>query len=351
MIVHRILALLAFASAPAAAQSPITGMPVAGPKSQVLTIGSVHLSGFKQWTPDMLEPLLARLASFKPAVITQEGLSGEQCAHLRAFPHLYGEAHDSYCWNPAELLGSTRMSVAEAMRAVDETLASLPASASPAQRRRLAMLFLAAGDRVSARVQWLRLPASERRPGDGLDERMIAIIERKGKAMNESYEVAAALAARLGLERVHAVDDHTSDGTLALIGEGYGKALQQLRSGIGSNPAFLEYQRQTGAVKDGATMLELYRQINRKGGTDSQVRADFGAAMAQQTPELWGRQYVGWWDVRNLRMVANIRAAFAGRPGVRVLNIVGSAHKAWYDLLLAQMADVEVVDAQSVLGE
>jgi hypothetical protein len=348
-MLSRLIALVLLAAAPAAAQSPIAGMPVAGPRTQVLTIGSVHLSGFKQWTPDMLEPLLSKLAAFRPDIITQEGVSGEQCAHMRAFPDLYAESYDGYCWDPDEVIGITKLSVPEAMRAIDRALADWPTNPTASQRRQLATWFLAAGDRASARVQWLRLPAAERHAGDGLNDELVEIIERKGKPMNESYDVAAVLAARLGLERVYAVDDHTSDGALAHVGKGYETAMMKRFEAARANPALKQYEAQSAAVKNAASMLTLYRQLNARDGVKGTIRADFGGAMGDPTPELSGRQYLGWWEVRNMRMVANIRSTFASRPGARVLNIVGSAHKPWYDRLLSQMADVEVVDAQAVL--
>jgi hypothetical protein len=52
----------------------------AGKPTQVLTLGSAHLSQLGQpVTPEMMEPLLAKLATFNPTIITHEGLSGEQC--------------------------------------------------------------------------------------------------------------------------------------------------------------------------------------------------------------------------------------------------------------------------------
>ncbi|GAB3355760.1 hypothetical protein [Lysobacter tyrosinilyticus] len=38
----------------------------------------------------------------------------------------------------------------------------------------------------------------------------------------------------------------------------------------------------------------------------------------------YGQLYVAGGETRNLRLVANIRAAFRERPGARVLSIVGS---------------------------
>ena len=49
-----------------------------GPPTQVLTIGSTHLGQIKTVvTPEMLVPLLDKLAAYKPEIITHEGRSGE----------------------------------------------------------------------------------------------------------------------------------------------------------------------------------------------------------------------------------------------------------------------------------
>jgi len=79
------------------------------------------------------------------------------------------------------------------------------------------------------------------------------------------------------------------------------------------------------------------------------INTDFHAALSQQTPELYGREYVAAWEVRNLRMVSNIRAAFGTRPGADVLNIAGASHKPYYDAYLDLMHEVQLVDAEAVL--
>jgi bifunctional DNA-binding transcriptional regulator/antitoxin component of YhaV-PrlF toxin-antitoxin module len=48
-------------------------------------------------------------------------------------------------------------------------------------------------------------------------------------------------------------------------------------------------------------------------------------------------------------MAANIREVAGWKPGVRVLVIVGSAHKPWLDHYFRQMTDVRIVNAEAVL--
>lgn len=339
------LALAVLASA-----SPLgADAPVAGPKSKVMTLASTHLAEHDGWSAAMLEPLVAKLVAFKPDIVTHEGVSGEQCETMRAFPDLYAEPYDQYCWGPGVIRAKTRLGVAEALRAIRATFADWPAQPTAAQRRHLAMLFLAAGDRPSAAVQWLRLAPAERIAGDGLDEAMVTILERKGKRPNESIDVAAVVAARAGLERVYAVDDHTSDGALVDEGKPFEDAIAKHFETVRAMPHLTALKEREKKVTSAETMLDYYRAMNAKGAQDPIIRADFGGAMAQQAPGTPARKYVGWWEVRNLRMAANIRAAFAGHPGARVLNVVGASHKPWYDMLMGNMADVEVVDSAAVL--
>lgn len=323
--------------------------PVTGQRTKVLTLGTFHLSEVKNFNADWLTPLLDKLAAYRPQIITIEAVAGEQCAMMKANPDVYSDAFETYCWDLADIEKVTGFSTAAANAEIRKTFDSWPAAPSATQRRRLAMLFLAAGDRPSAQVQWLRLPPSERHVGDGIDEKMLSILQRDNGKKNENYDVAAALAARLGLERVYLVDDHSSDAALAHEPEAFGKAQAARFEGFRETPLFQAYQRDIASMTDAKSTLAYYRKLNAAGAQEAQIRGDFGGALSAPDRELFGRHYVGWWEVRNLRMAANVRQSFVTQPGVRVLNIVGSSHKPWYDAFMGMMSDVEVIDAASAL--
>lgn len=323
---------------------------IAGPPSQVLVLGSAHLSEMPgSFRVEFLEPLLDHLAAFDPQLITVEAISGQDCEVLQRFPALYGNAYGDYCWGTAEAEKATGLSVPRALAAVERTFAKWPVSPSPSERRRLASIFLAANDRASAQVQWLRLDPAERHAGDGLTTELVKILERRGGKLNENYDVAAKLAARLGLERVYVTDDHSADAIVANANEAFGTALGQLRTSTVAQRARADYKRRVSGLTDGRNVLEFYRYLNAPSTQGAVFAGDFGAAARQETPELYGRQYLAWWETRNLRMVANIRATFGPRPGIRVLSIVGASHKPYIDAYLEMMQDVEVVDAAHVL--
>ena len=340
------LAALALAAAPPFTPPLGARPPVAGPRTQVLTLGSPHLSEIASLKGSQLEPLLVNLARFRPTIITIEGVSGEQCDMMSRSPK-YKDSWASYCVDPASAQKITGLTQQQAETASEATFDRWNAPGAPGptarDRRRLALTLLAAGERGSAWVQWLHLAPADRIAADGLDTDQLKILNRDGKKLNESYNIAAALAARLGLDRIYAVDDHTSDGALLHAGTAYEQALTTHFTRGRESPMIKAYQARFAAVVDGPSMLGLYRYLNDPGTLEAQIQGDFGAAINTPALSAYTRQYAAWWEVRNLRMAANIRATMVEHPGARVLNIVGASHRPWYDGWMRQMSDVEVV--------
>lgn len=320
--------------------------PPPGPLNQVLVLGTTHLSSFRTLRRGALVPLLDRLATWRPEVIATEDLSGLQCDSLRRYPSRYADSVATYCPDPAAWGKALGLDVPAANAAAEQMLATWPATPTAAQRRRLAALFLAAGEPASAAVQWLRLPEDERRAGDGLDAAMLAELARRSARPGETEWIGVALAVRLGLERVYGVDDHSADAPDA---PGFGKVIAR----AWDNPAVRERQAFTDPLEKGVAqpggVMALYRAYNSPRAQELAYRSDFGATFLEPSAQRFGRMYLGYWETRNLRMVANIRDVLGRQPGKRLLAIVGASHKGYYEAYLNQMHDVRLVDAEQVL--
>ena len=331
---------------PGTLKGPRTGTPNA-----VLVLGSPHLSALPEaFDPARLDGLIGRLEAWRPEAIAIEAVSGPQCDFMRRHPARYRETIESYCWDPAPAQAATGLDVPAAAAEAERLLADWPDAPTPGQRRRLAALFLAAGEPPSALVQWLRLDPAERRAGDGLDATLAARLETLRTRRNENYLIAAPLAARLGLERVHAIDDHSADRAIAATDEeAYAAAIR----GAWDNPASARRRAASEARESrlgtDADVIAMYRAYNSPEEARLAFESDFGAALEEGSPQGFGRRYVGWWETRNLRMAANVREMLAERPGTRALVIVGASHKGYVEAYLAPMHDVRLVDAQAVL--
>ncbi len=325
---------------------------MAAPRTQVLVLGSVHLSQLPKGSDiraARLQPLLDRLAAYKPDIITTEDLSGETCDLMRRHPAVYlPEDTTTYCPGTSEAARATGLDVPTAIGQVRTALRTWPAAPTPAQRRHLAALFLASGEPASALVQWLQLAQADQRSGDGLDAALVARLRTLEQRPDESYQIAARLAARLGLQRVHPADDHTGDNVDLGDPAAYGKAIQAAWDKAAPQARGMR-EREDQLASDGK-VLELYRAINLPASQQLAIAVDFRAALSEASPQRYGYRYVSGWEIRNLRMVSNVRASFADQPGARVLAVVGATHKPWFDNWLGQLQGVDIVDAAQVLG-
>lgn len=337
------------ATIPIAAQAQVNlgalDRDMVGQRAQVLVLGTVHLRGMpKDFNPASLDGVLNRLAAFRPDIITIETESGEECDFASRHPTKYAP---DYCAPTDAAMAATGLDVPAAIAEVDKTLKAWPAQATPAQRRRLAALFLAANDRASAYVQWLQLPEAERRAGDSLNAALVEILGQIGKRNNETYQLAARLAARLGMQRVHAVDNHTGDRIDVQDPKAFLRSIEAVWAAGGA--ALKVRQKREEVLSQAADLLPLYRYINEPEHMRVLADANVSPAMRAKSPEGYPQMWVAGWEIRNLRMVANIRETFRERPGARVISIVGASHKPWFDDWLGQLQGVDIVDVAGVL--
>jgi len=211
----------------------------------------------------------------------------------------------------------------------------------------LAALFLAVNDRYSACVQWLQLPEAERHAGDNLDAALVESLGRIQTRKDESSQLSARLAARLGLQRVYPVDNHTGDNFDITDGRAFDRTLEAAWSA--SRGELNEREKREKVLLRAPDLLPLYRFVNDPEYLRVLAELDVGAALRAKPPTGYPQMWVAGWEIRNLRMVANVRETFREHPGARVLSIVGASHKPWFDHWLGQLQGVDVVDVAGVL--
>lgn len=324
--------------------------PAVGTPNEVLVLGTQHLSSLGDtFRPEMLEPLLIRLEAWRPTAIATENLSGLQCDSLRRYPSRYADSVAGYCPDPTAAGLATGLDVPAANAEVERMLAAWPEQPLPGQRRRLAVVLLAAGEPGSALVQWLRLLPEERRAEDGLTDALVANLNRRKDSPNETNLIAAVLAARLGLERLWSVDDHSADTPDPADAEAYNAAIMAAWDNPATHARREADTRLTAGLAREDGVLDMYRAYNAPEAAMLAYQSDFGAALMEPSPQGFGRSYLAYWETRNLRMVANIRDVLGRQPGTRLLAIVGASHKGYYEAYLDQMHDVKLTDAIAVL--
>lgn len=322
-----------------------------GGLSQIAILATSHLSSLPaDFDRSRLTPLLNRLAAFAPDKIMIEALSGPQCDYLRDYQFIYPDTAEQYCYDPSIARKALQLSGAEAAKQIAELLTKETKDRPAAQRRRLSALFMAAGNPVSALVQWLRLPQTDRISADGLTPELVSQLEKRSLQMNENVSIAAALAVQLGHEQVYPVDDHTGDAAIGQMDNTvFGSEIRQIwdNEWAKKRSALLDQQQQNVVQNKEASVLEWYRYTNSINESLLAVAGDFAAAAGAKMPGNTGRKYLAYWETRNMRMAANIREAIGADS--KVLAIVGSGHKAYYERYLGVSSDLKIVDIRPLL--
>lgn len=327
-----------------------------GEPTQILVIGSPHLSGAPDsFDPAVLEPLLQRLAAFHPDAIVIEALPGRSIDQMWDYRESYPDTARMYGGRALALAGLTSgtlgMDMPQAEAEMRRTLAAWPASPTAEQRRRLVALFVAAGDPWSALVQWWTLDPSERIADDNISRLLAEQLQTYDTVArrNENHLIASRLAVRLGQERVWLMDDQSDDSVPGFEANMTAFMEEPWMAQLMADPAFTPLREAGQHLTTPTETLATYQMLNRPSSGRIDANGQWLNMIRRASPGDVGRARVAGWEARNLRQVANIREVSARYPGGRILVIVGSAHKPWFDAYLSMMSDVELVDASRAL--
>jgi len=326
------------------------------PTTKVLVLGTQHLDGAPEgFRTEWLEPVLCRLQAYHPDVILTELMPGTQIFALDTGAAYYGTAAQDYAGPILTLAKQVQATLGltgpEAL--VEANKLAGQGTLAPADRRRLAALFLAAGEPFSALVQWLRLPATEHAARDGLTTETVARLDRYATRRNEIAAISARLAADLGHERIYGIGDHSSD--VAQPDDAALKAAidtdPEVRAKLDfKTPALTPYNHEHQVLSSPDAVLPVYRASNDPHVGELDADAQSLAMNNSKRVGALGRQRVAAWEAQNLQMLVALREATAAHPGKRVLLVVGSSHKPMLDAYLRLLMDVDVVSAPAILS-
>ena len=334
---------------------PASAKPTLGiPPTKVMVFGVWHLdAAADSFKVAWLEPVLCRLRTYKPDVILTEAMPGEQVMGLDAYAAYHGKA-GAYAGPTLEMAkaAQTQLQLTAAQALVRADSLAAKGNLSPAQRRQLAVWFVAAAEPFSATVQWLRLPPADRVAQDGISPSLVKRLNRFIDLRSELTSIAARLAADLGLERLYGAGDHASDvvqpanaDMAAAVAAELGlKDLFNHRTA-----AFASIPEDTMKLRSADQVMPVFKWKNsaRFGALDAD--AQWFSMLRSTKMGRAGRQRVAAWEAQNLQMTVAIREATAPIAGGRALLIVGAAHKPFIEAYLRSFTDVEIVSVPALL--
>ncbi|WP_342645455.1 DUF5694 domain-containing protein [Mucilaginibacter sp. CSA2-8R] len=325
------------------------------PPTKVMVLGVWHLdAASSKFQTAWLEPVLCRLRAYNPQVILTEALPGEQVMGLDAYAAYHGDA-GKYAGPTLEMAKTAQaelhLSAAEALVKADSLAEK--GSLSPAQRRRLAALFVAAAEPFSATVQWMRLGAGDRIAQDGISASLAKRLTRFAELRSELSSIAARVAADVGLERVYGAGDHASD--VALPDNKDMQAAVNAEPGLKelfnhNTKAFHAFREDTMKLSSAEQVMPMFKWKNSPRFAEMDADAQWFSMLRSTKMGRLGRQRVAAWEAQNLQMAVAIREATAAIAGGRALLVVGAAHKPFIEAYLRMFTDIEIVSVPDLLN-
>lgn len=327
-------------------------------QSDVMVLGTSHLAGERErLTARHLEPLLATLERFAPTRIAIEALSADELALLAE-----REAHDPAAAELLDMFGRASVTAGRTMQqalgvdrvAAERHAATLldPVNHPVGDDDRLAAVahLLAGYDFNSAALQWSYLPAAVRSDTESLPADVHALLQRRLESANEIVTVAMALARRLGLQRLYAIDSqYEGVRTLSAPRE----ALEELFSDPARGALQDQERRERAegireAAFEAGDLLPLYLHVNSEEHQLGDLTQWYWLFEQRHSSGLDRFRYA-MWELRNLRQATHIIDVAASGEPERVLVLVGSAHKAYLDRVLATQLSVRLVQLSELV--
>jgi len=330
---------------------------------RLLILGSPHLAQefSDDFDPAWLDRLHEVLEDFAPAVIGIEVLRPQDILSKR---HLDDRRDD---WDQVlnmfasgiiaraeSVRDSSDMNWADARRQQQQLLAQTQSEEFDAkQRRKLIAASLAAYDLHTGLLHWAHLAETDRKAGQGLSEDSVEALNRALDSSNEANQLGVRLAAQLGLQRIHQIDDQLSLGIQSMQEhQKLGKLVQE--SGIQAEVQ-AQYEGATAEalalLQEDGDLLPLYRQLNSDDYAAFDIGTQWAAFFDERLDENLARTRMARRESRDLSIAANIRQASARYPGQDMLVIIGASHRPFLESYLSDMTDLEIIQLGDLLED
>lgn len=355
-ILLSLLTLVFVVTQPTAAQP---SKSVEGASTQVLVLATPHLSQIEEeFSPALLDSLIAVSRSYRPDVIGIEALSGSQIAEMKRRGGVYGQVSKQFAATGLRyghaLQQSLDLSWREANAKSDSLLSRLRGSQQIAGETRLeAVASLLASYRLhTAALQWSYLPENDRASQSLIPAEVADGLESLLRSPNENSSIALRLARELELQRVYPIDDHLEKDFLIEIAPQVREGLSDSTLQAVKNAPHLRRSRQL--MKQGieaGSLMPMYRYMNSPSYLEPDVDVQWRMFLRTNMPSGVDRSRLALWNTRNLNIGARIRKASAHAPSGRVLATIGASHKPFLDKLFNDMTGVEVVHLSDVMGD
>jgi hypothetical protein len=319
-------------------------------KTKIMLLGVPPLNVLrKDFSPVLLDSLILVLKKFNPSLICIDGISPKE---IETFL-LMDEYHSRLAYNLApkeiELAELVRkkykLTYSKAITYTDSVfhLNTLNTSLNLSQRLELIKNLLASYDIYSAALQWGYLLPEEKKKAE-LEIKIKEELEALLNSNDENSSIGIRLAKEKDIQKLYPINDYSDKFYLDKISDKLYEEMLISEVYLNSRKDILDLEtdkklKQSLSKKN---LLPFFRHINSTEYILKSTNKNWGIYYRMFLDSGLDRARVSLWEMKCLRIAANIRELSSFHPGKNILVIIDVSAKPFLEQYLKSLGDVKI---------
>uniref|UniRef100_A0A832G8E0 Uncharacterized protein n=1 Tax=Ignavibacterium album TaxID=591197 RepID=A0A832G8E0_9BACT len=319
-------------------------------KTKIMILGVPPLNVLrKDFSPVLLDSLILVLKKFNPSLICIDGISPKE---IETFL-LMDEYHSRLAYNLApkeiELAELVRkkykLTYSEAITYTDSVfyLNILNTSLNLSQRLELIKNLLASYDIYSAALQWGYLLPEEKKKAE-LEIKIKEELEALLNSNDENSSIGIRLAKEKNIQKLYPINDYSDKFYLDKISDKLYEEMLISEVYLNSRKDILDLEtdkilKQSLSTKN---LLPFFRHINSTEYILKSTNKNWGIYYRMFLDSGLDRARASLWEMKCLRIAANIREVSSFHPGKNILVIIDVSAKPFLEQYLKSLGDVKI---------
>jgi len=317
-------------------------------KTNIMILGVPPLNVLrKDFSPALLDSLILILKKYNPAIICIDGISPKEIEYFSMMDDYHSRLVNTLAPKEKELAELVRkknkLTYSKAISFTDSIFNSGRKSFTVSERTELIKNLLASFDIYSAALQWDYFTSEEKRKAE-LDNKIKEELETLSRSNDENSSIGIRLAKEKKIQRLYPVNDYSDKIYLDKISDKLYEEMLISEVYLNSRKDILDLEtdkklKQSLSKKN---LLPFFKHINSSEYILMATNKNWGIYYRMFLDSGLDRARASLWEMKCLRIAANIREVSSFYPGKNILVIIDVSAKPFLEQYLKSMGDVKI---------
>lgn len=324
-------------------------------KVMILGVPPLNILG-KDFSPVLLDSVILNLKKYNPQLICIDEISSSE---IQIFLNT-DEYHKNLAYSIAgkeieiaeKLAGKIKSEFREVRARLDSILNSKEtiSELSLSEKEELIRDFLVSFDAYSAALIWSYLKNDEKNKTK-LELTVKSFLDSLLRSNDENSSVGLRLAKELKLKKLYRINDYSDKYYLDKISEPLYQEmlLSEVYRNSRKDILDLETDKKLKQAMSEKNLLPFFKHINSKEYALRSVDKNWGLYYRMFLESGLDRTRASLWEMKCLRIAANIREVSALNPGKNILVIIDVSAKPFLEEYLLSAADIKILQFNDIL--